>query len=390
MAPRDPVGAVWESRQAFIQPPWQMAPEVIISEREDAIRCHDKIVGQQEHLLQLVLYTDGSGYQGDVGAAAVCPSRMVTQTHYLGSENTATVYGAELMGMSLAMQIVREHYTEWPEISRGVTVFSDSQAAIKALCRPRAVSGQSMLATVLKGIEWCRQQGIRVAVHWIPAHEGVPGNEAADKAAKEAAIGGMAGMMRDVRMERRLRRERRGEQHDDGLNEQRRMLMAAAAKRVVRSHMRERWEKQWKRARVGEPTKRLMDIPNKKVLKYWKGLRKASSSVMIQLRTGRISLNQYLTRINVRDDAECECGLSNQTPLHVVLECPRFVSQRRDMWQQMDQMRTSDFKALLTDPRAAPAIAHFMIKTGLLTQFQYVDPGATGTSIPNDDPGKTA
>jgi hypothetical protein len=37
-------------------------------------------------------------------------------------------------------------------------------------------------------------------------------------------------------------------------------------------------------------------------------------SVLIQLRTGRIGLNQYLTRINVRQDARCGCGLGNQNP----------------------------------------------------------------------------
>jgi hypothetical protein len=89
------------------------------------------------------------------------------------------------------------------------------------------------------------------------------------------------------------------------------VLLGAAAKRVVRERSKKDWVQAWKKEKTSRPAKRLIQAPGPQVLRYWKGLRKATSSVLIQLRTGRIGLNQYLTRINICQDARCECGLGN-------------------------------------------------------------------------------
>ena len=80
----------------------------------------------------------------------------------------------------MAMTIVEAH----PEKIM-VNVFADSQAAIKALKCMRQQSGQYTIhPQTLAQRNW--DCGKTSRMQWLQAHVGIPGNEAADKAAKEA------------------------------------------------------------------------------------------------------------------------------------------------------------------------------------------------------------
>ncbi|KAI9034875.1 uncharacterized protein KD926_005174 [Aspergillus affinis] len=148
--------------------------------------------------------------------------------------------------------------------------------------------------------------------------------------------------------------------------------LLAAAKRRIQHGAQEAWLKAWQSDRTSRPTKRLIKAPSKGALQYWRGLRKATSSVMIQVRTGRIALNRYLNLIKTRGTAYCGCDLGTQIPQHVLMECPLFYEQRQRMWRELERRglrRTTDFWGIVGDARAAPAIASFMIQTQLLGQF---------------------
>jgi ribonuclease HI len=53
------------------------------------------------------IFTDGSGYQGHVGSAAVVLDLNTYFTAYLGTESVSTVYAAELKGMQMALAMVK-------------------------------------------------------------------------------------------------------------------------------------------------------------------------------------------------------------------------------------------------------------------------------------------
>jgi ribonuclease HI len=118
----------------------------------------------------------------------VVPQMGLTKTAYLGPEESATVYAGELTGLDMASQLVRQLIQKGGQARFDETVvFTDSQASIKALrCGDRRVSGQEILARILHTLHDLNSANCPISIRWIPAHVGVAGNEAADKAAKEA------------------------------------------------------------------------------------------------------------------------------------------------------------------------------------------------------------
>ncbi|KAJ5552062.1 reverse transcriptase [Penicillium frequentans] len=236
-APPDTLQGEWESRRAYVRAPWQAPPEVVILERDEAVKTHLEISKNQGKLL---IYTDGSGIEGKVGAAAVVEATHEHRHCQMGTEQDSTVYSAELRAIEMATELVQEH-------TQHAVIFSDSQAALRALLRPRMPSGQVYLRGCLENLQKLADQGVKTELRWIPAHQGIPGNELVDEHAKQAA---------------------KAEADTPGPHD-RRIKLAAAAKRDIQERAKITWEAAWeKEKKVGQVTKRLIPVPTKEVLDY--------------------------------------------------------------------------------------------------------------------------
>ncbi|KAJ5111870.1 reverse transcriptase [Penicillium alfredii] len=352
------LASVWESRKAFVLAPWQTPPEVIIEDREKAIESHEQIMLKVSKERPLMIYTDGSGIEGRMGAAVVVDLEDHVAHSQMGDDNTTTVYAAELRAIEMALESVIDSTEPWAaQAKNGLAIFADSQAALKALRRPRMPSGQIYLIGCLDLIRQLVERGIQTELRWIPAHQEVLGNETVDQHAKDAA-----------------------QKPDNPQNPPNRYIrLAAATKRRFRQEAKFEWERAWASEKTSRPTRRLIETPSKKTLEYWSGLRKATASILMQLRTGRIGLGAYLARINRRDSARCDCDLGNQTVAHVLLECPLHIEERVRMRNALSgqgiSFRRDD---LLTRPEAREIVADFMVETGILTQFLGTDTAALG------------
>ena len=100
--------------------------------------------------------------------------------------DTSTVFQAEIEAISHACQYALANLKELN--IKYIKILSDSQAAIKALNKPR-ITSQSVITT-LEYMETLAIEAKHLTLAWIKAHAGTEGNEQADQAAKEGAAGG--------------------------------------------------------------------------------------------------------------------------------------------------------------------------------------------------------
>ena len=96
----------------------------------------------------MTIYTDGSGIEGKIGAATYNSATNEASHQYLGSEAQFNVYTAELTAVHLAVKQLENHSE-----CRLCRIYTDSQAAIKAIDRPRRQSGQTIIKNILDSID---------------------------------------------------------------------------------------------------------------------------------------------------------------------------------------------------------------------------------------------
>jgi hypothetical protein len=200
----------------------------------------------------------------------------------------------------------------------------------------------------------------RVTFHWVPAHSGIPGNEEADRLAKEAT-GWWDGGSGPRASTYPLR------------------LLSSTIVRSTRKKLKERWKAEWPASRHGGALRQLLPRLDSKSLELYRGLTKHLSSVLFQMRTGKIRLGSYLHSIRVNDTGVCQCGEAPQTVAHVLMDCPRHDALREETWGGRENV-PRDLKGFLVDQRQVRRSAMFMVGTGLLRAPSSADSGVPAAS----------
>ena len=316
-----------ETIETYIRPPW-WTPTVRIrieATKEAAKKHHDET---QAHLdaTMMTFYTDGSGIEGRIGAAAYNAVTKEASHQHLGSEMQFNVYTAELTAVQLAIKQLRNHCEH-----RTCRIYIDSQAAIRAIDRPRRQSGQSIIRDILDSIDEIISEHthLQFEIVWIPGHMEIEGNELVDTEAKKAAINPTLSQPHNYEP------------------------LKSARIRYIKTMAKKQWQTVWnKNTKTATALRRITKGRHAKIgpSLYNEIANRHGAAMIAQLRTGHCGLNRYLHRFSLRNSPYCQCGYGKETVEHYLLECRNYRDQRKKLRREVGRGKMR-MEVLLGDPK---------------------------------------
>lgn len=160
------------------------------------------------------------------------------------------------------------------------------------------------MRSILSRAESLRAQGVLLRLLWIPAHEAIPGNEAADKLAK-ATVG-----PEEAHMFRRL---------------------SSSLKKLHRDRLQEEWKAEWQSSEKGKHLRGIDNgLPAKRTQKLYGSRQRSRVYLLTQLRTGHAWLATHAKNFHFREEDKCECG-ARETVAHVLVDCPKLREPRQQL-----------------------------------------------------------
>ncbi|PBK82589.1 hypothetical protein ARMGADRAFT_946211 [Armillaria gallica] len=206
---------------------------------------------------------------------------------------------------------------------KSATFSIDSMAAIQATALARLTPSHHIFDLFHKCIDMVLRQhpNISITVRWVPGHQGIAGNEAADSEAKAAARGDVSKPWN---------------------------LPAPLCKSISHnktSLLREHYAKQKRNAdrawRKSPHFSRFHTIDSATAQQAAHRYRKLATSlphkitsILVQLHTGHIRLNHHLFNIHcVESPAWPKCSHPNESVHHYLMRCPAY----EDEWNTLQQ-----------------------------------------------------
>lgn len=304
---------------------------------------------------EVKIYTDGSGIDGAIGAAAILarPGRATVKLRYrLGTTEEHTVYEGELVGIILALTIVKK---ETPTAIT-ISISSDNQATVLALSSRNRGPAQYLVDKIISLIEELQANGEgrpKITVRWISGHDGSLGNELADEEAKKAAGGDNSEQ----------------DELPEILANGPLPLSVSAIKQTHKADLVKQWKDNWsKSTRFERLTAIDPKIADCSFVKLARGLPKPCASILTQLRTRHIPLNAHLHRIGKRDLPDCKyCVGVKETTHHYLLDCPRYANQRHTLRRKLGR-KANSMTYLLSNPKATKHLIRFVDDTERLRE----------------------
>ena len=263
----------------------------------------------------IVVFSDASGREGHLGAAvaAIDDSLQVVESQQVqvGPMDRWSVHVAELIGIFYAISMVfkiAHQRLSLDHTPKSATILCDSRSALQTIQNPKNRSGQRIARAILQAATEVQVEGIALRLQWVPGHCDNPGNNAADRLAKDAA--------------------RPGKTHPF------RPLLSRESARL-RGNILNQWEQEWRSSNKGGHLRKIdSTLPATYTRRLYGSLPRNRAYLLTQLRTGHSWLSTYAKTFGFRDDDRCVCG-AQETVTHVLVDCPELRDIRRELRREV-------------------------------------------------------
>ena len=247
----------------------------------------------------LLIYTDGSHdpATGRTACAWHAPQLGVTDSVRLPDDSD--IFSAELLAISMAVQLVRRNLPD------SACILTDSMGVATALNTGHSSARGGLVRNVVNSLEDLRSLRVSTLVKWIPSHVGIPGNEVADVAAKDAL----------------------------GLEEifdlpPTWITLGRKVQRLVHNE----WQEEWDRCEKGRGLHRILSDVRSVVCNA--GMTSKGERSLARLRSSHVNLNATLfAKGRLVPSRDCEVCQVPEDVDHYLLDCRKYTVQR----SQLDQ-----------------------------------------------------
>ncbi len=241
-------------------------------------------------------YTDGSLINDAAGAGVYCESLNVKLSIPLG--NYCSIFLAEIAGITKSCNEMERSCNA----DETIFIYTDSQAAIKALKNPRICSALTLRCWELLD---SLSRNNRIKITWVPGHSGIKGNEQADELARQGAFS-----------------------DTDPLPEPLIGIPLSIIKREIRKHKNSKFSTYWQN-QVGCKQSKNNILLRSNHSKFLINLSRTRLKVYVGVMTGHFDFNKHLTIIGKRHDPGCDlCGEHMDSADHYLCHCPAFITTR--------------------------------------------------------------